>query len=108
MPGSDNDVDGSDFLAWQRGYGTTAGATRPDGDGNSDDVGDVDASDMATWDVSFGNGSVSLANAQSAVSEQSLAPLSQQAAMAPTLGLRAELMDAAMAMATAELMDLPM
>ena len=28
---SDHDVDGTDFLAWQRGYGTTVGATRPGG-----------------------------------------------------------------------------
>ena len=104
---SDHDVDGSDFLAWQRGYGTTVGATRPDG--NSDDDEDVDASDLAAWDVSFGDGVVPLASAQSAVSDQSLALPSQQAATstAPTLNLCAELIDAAIALATAEQQVLP-
>jgi len=48
---SDNDVDGADFLAWQRGFGTT-NATRAGG--NSDDDTDADASDLAAWKVSFG------------------------------------------------------
>ena len=48
---SDGDVDGSDFLTWQRGFGQ-ANALRMDG--NSDDDTDVDASDLAAWTVSFG------------------------------------------------------
>ncbi|MEM8943643.1 MAG: choice-of-anchor Q domain-containing protein [Planctomycetota bacterium] len=48
---SDGDVDGTDFLAWQRGFGTTMGAVRSDG--NSDDDGDVDVSDLAAWQVSY-------------------------------------------------------
>jgi hypothetical protein len=45
-------VDGADFLAWQRGLGTTAGATRAAGDANMD--GDVDADDLAVWQAQFG------------------------------------------------------
>ncbi|GAH05133.1 unnamed protein product [marine sediment metagenome] len=83
----------------QRGYGTTVGAIRPDG--NSDDDQDVDNSDLAAWDVSFGNGSTPLVSTLS-VSDQPSTPPSQQAAtsavQASTLDLRAELVDAAIAM----------
>jgi hypothetical protein len=94
---SDHDVDGSDFLAWQRGYGTTVGAAKPDG--NSDDDGDVDASDLAAWEVSFGNYSVPLVSLSVATDRSSALP-SQQAATAAafTLDLRAKLVDAAIAM----------
>jgi len=51
---SDGDVDGADFLAWQRGFGTT-NAQRTDG--NSDDDTDVDASDLAAWEISYGQSS---------------------------------------------------
>jgi hypothetical protein len=47
----DGDVDGADFLIWQRGLGTTAGAMLDDGDGNGD--GDVDANDLALWKQQF-------------------------------------------------------
>jgi hypothetical protein len=43
----DGDVDGADFLAWQRGVGLVEGATRGDGDANGD--GAVDAADLAVW-----------------------------------------------------------
>lgn len=48
---SDGDVDGADFLAWQRGFGR-ANAGRSDG--NSDDDSDTDASDLAAWQVNYG------------------------------------------------------
>ncbi len=48
----DNDVDGSDFLGWQRGFGITSGATLSDGDADSDD--DVDANDLGIWQQDFG------------------------------------------------------
>jgi hypothetical protein len=48
---NDGDVDGRDFLAWQRGFGTP-NAVRADG--NSDDDADVDGSDLAAWQVSYG------------------------------------------------------
>ena len=48
----DDVITGLDFLAWQRGFGTTSGATRSDG--NSDDDSDVDTSDLAAWIATFG------------------------------------------------------
>ena len=48
---ADGDVDGADFLAWQRGLGLTSGASRAQGDSNAD--GDVDRFDLAVWKVQF-------------------------------------------------------
>jgi len=48
----DREISGTDFLAWQRGYGKTAGAEHFDGD--SDDDGDVDATDLAHWEATYG------------------------------------------------------
>lgn len=47
----DGDVDGSDFLTWQRGYGITSGATRSQGDATND--GKVDADDLALWESQY-------------------------------------------------------
>ena len=49
---SDADVDGADFLSWQRGIGMTSGAGRDDGDADGD--GDVDGTDLAVWRSAFG------------------------------------------------------
>jgi hypothetical protein len=43
----DGDVDGTDFLAWQRGLGKTVGAKLAEGDADRD--GDVDAEDLNIW-----------------------------------------------------------
>jgi hypothetical protein len=43
----DGDVDGDDFLRWQRGNGTTSGASISVGDGNKD--GAVDVLDLTIW-----------------------------------------------------------
>ena len=48
----DNDVDGSDLLIWQRGYGTPTGASVSDGDADLD--GDVDGDDLALWQANYG------------------------------------------------------
>jgi hypothetical protein len=45
-------VDGPDFLAWQRGFGTTSGATRAMGDANGD--GKVNAADLTIWRNQYG------------------------------------------------------
>ena len=51
----DGDVDGGDFLAWQRGFGTTTGlALHGDGDANGD--GNVLDFDLTFWEDQFGNG----------------------------------------------------
>jgi hypothetical protein len=51
----DGDVDGSDFLAWQRGFGV--GSTLAEGDANGDSV--VDAADLTVWENQFGSSSLS-------------------------------------------------
>ena len=51
----DGDVDGRDFLAWQRGYGTQApDATKSDGDADGDT--DVDGDDLTVWQGQYGDG----------------------------------------------------
>jgi hypothetical protein len=85
----DGDVDGRDFLAWQRGYGTP-NAVRADG--NSDDDADVDGSDLAAWQSQYGaTGLNDLVAAVTAASEE---PSSEPAAFDV-----ASLVDAAMALA---------
>jgi hypothetical protein len=49
---NDHDVDGRDFLIWQRNYGMTENATRQNGDANGD--GRVDGQDLAIWRAGFG------------------------------------------------------
>lgn len=49
----DAEVDGADFLVWQRGFGITPGATRSQGDATSD--GNVDGDDLLQWSSQFGN-----------------------------------------------------
>jgi hypothetical protein len=46
----DGDVDGADFLIWQRGLGV--GSTHAEGDADGD--GSVDAADLAPWRYQFG------------------------------------------------------
>jgi|GEM_PF-1176042 len=48
----DADIDGRDFLAWQRGFGLASGAEISDGDADAD--GDVDATDLQVWQTTFG------------------------------------------------------
>ena len=47
----DGDIDGTDFLAWQRGFGTL-NANKPDGDADNDTV--VDGVDLGIWESQFG------------------------------------------------------
>lgn len=66
---ADTDVDGFDFLAWQRGFGLPSGAAKADGDANGDF--DVDSGDLAIWAGEFGEASIivaSVASSSSAVS----------------------------------------
>jgi hypothetical protein len=44
---ANGNVNGADYLAWQRGLGKTIGAKLAEGDGDRD--GDVDAADLAIW-----------------------------------------------------------
>jgi hypothetical protein len=47
----DGDVDGADFLAWQRGVGVSSGAPRSEGD--ADGNGAVNAADLQVWRDQF-------------------------------------------------------
>jgi len=49
---ADGDIDGFDFLTWQRGFGTQTGASLADGDADAEE--DVDAIDLAVWESQFG------------------------------------------------------
>jgi hypothetical protein len=49
----DGDVDGADFLRWQRGLGVSSGASPSIGDADGD--GDVDAADLTAWKSQFGS-----------------------------------------------------
>jgi GH35 family endo-1,4-beta-xylanase len=55
----DGDVDGRDFLTWQRGFGTVD-ATFAQGDANYD--GEVDELDLAVWQAGYVNGEPLSAN----------------------------------------------
>jgi hypothetical protein len=57
----DGDVDGADFLSWQVGFGTGAGANHGQGDSNAD--GDVDADDLAAWTSQYGSHAITAATA---------------------------------------------
>ncbi len=70
---TDGDVDGSDFLAWQRGFGT-ASPTFADGDADFD--ADVDGDDLVVWSNQFGQPApVAAASELSAVSDRPSAEL---------------------------------
>jgi hypothetical protein len=48
----DGDVDGEDFLTWQRGVGAAGTGTLATGDANGDL--DIDGDDLAVWEAQFG------------------------------------------------------
>jgi hypothetical protein len=56
----DGDVDGQDFLAWQRGFGIASGAVKSNGDADGD--GNVQGDDLAIWGNQFGTASGSAAS----------------------------------------------
>ena len=62
---SDGDTDGSDFLIWQRNYGTIGTALRSDGDANTDT--DVDEDDLDIWSNQYGVVTAPLVTGQSAL-----------------------------------------
>lgn len=65
----DGDVDGSDFLTWQRGYGTLSAADHSNGDADGD--GDVDAEDLYVWQADFGHAATDSPDGTTAVPEPS-------------------------------------
>jgi hypothetical protein len=75
----DTNVDGLDFLVWQRGFGIASGATDTQGDGNRD--GKVDAKDVKYWGENFGEtGHQHIAPPAAAVPEASTLALAVAAA----------------------------
>jgi hypothetical protein len=56
----DGQVDGADFLAWQRGFALVAQTDPTQGDANGDGV--VDAADLAAWQAEFGAAAIASAN----------------------------------------------
>jgi hypothetical protein len=65
---SDGDVDGADFLRWQRNVGAAgAAATLANGNANGDGV--IDAADLAVWREQYGNVRPSAAAAVGAIPE---------------------------------------
>lgn len=73
---TDGDIDGADFLAWQRGFGTPMpDATKADGDADNDT--DVDSDDLAVWSGSFGAVAVS-SHGLSTVSASSISSTDEQ------------------------------
>ena len=62
----DGDVDGRDFLAWQRGFAKPA-ATPADGDADNDD--DVDGADLVVWQDQYGTSGPLVAESTSVESE---------------------------------------
>ncbi len=49
----DGDIDGTDFLIWQRGLGSVGQVDNSNGDANLS--GTVDAADLAIWETQYGN-----------------------------------------------------
>jgi hypothetical protein len=50
----DSDVDGQDFLIWQRNVGVTSGGTREQGNANPETDGAIDGTDLEVWRSQFG------------------------------------------------------
>lgn len=48
----DDAIDGTDFLAWQRGFGSSGNASLEQGDANGDGL--VDVADLSVWTSTFG------------------------------------------------------
>ncbi|MEO2046736.1 MAG: S8 family serine peptidase [Pirellulales bacterium] len=57
---ADGDIDGFDFLSWQRGFGTPSGASPSEGDATGD--GAVDGDDLVEIQTDYGNGTSQTAN----------------------------------------------
>ena len=66
----DDDVDGNDFLVWQRHLGTTA-SNGLNSDGDADIDRDVDGDDLVLWRNQFGTSAPTIATAQAVAAANS-------------------------------------
>ena len=74
----DGDIDGRDFLAWQRGYGIQApNATKADGDADNDL--DVDGDDLAVWQDQYGTPAPLVAQSTAVESGDNITPATMAA-----------------------------
>jgi hypothetical protein len=90
---ADLDVDGNDFLLWQRGLGAVnANATHAKG--NADVDADVDAADLVIWRSQFGAAAVTTTTTAAALAARADEPAASTAPPAPT---RAAIVDALLA-----------
>ncbi|BBO35887.1 ELWxxDGT repeat protein [Lacipirellula parvula] len=60
---ADGRVDGSDFLAWQRAFGSAASPAGSGADGNNDGI--VNGSDLDVWETGYGTGGSAAVTASS-------------------------------------------
>ena len=93
----DADVDGADFLAWQRGFGLQSNANKSDGDADND--GDVDATDLGIWQNQYGGLGAIVAGVSSADSQSSSALIVNRADSIGHVVRANEITDAAIAAA---------
>ncbi|RIK86526.1 MAG: hypothetical protein DCC67_02785, partial [Planctomycetota bacterium] len=80
---NDGDVDGADFLTWQRGFGTASGATNAQGD--ADGNGAINSADLAVWKSKYG----AAAGATAAAVPEPAAAVLAALALAGCVGRRA-------------------
>ncbi len=81
---NDGDVDGGDFLTWQRGLGTSPNATSSQGDADGNGI--INAADLTIWRQQFGPSPVEAG--VGAVPEPTSALLAAAALMAGLSGAR--------------------
>lgn len=77
----DLDVDGADFLTWQRNVGAASGALQIQGDANNDHANN--AADLAEWRTSFGGSLATFAGVPTVGAGMSV----PEPAVAPALGI---------------------
>ncbi len=65
---NDGDVDGSDFLNWQRNFGVSSGVSVDDGDVNANGI--VDGDDLSIWAFAYGASILEPSNVASVLVDQ--------------------------------------
>ena len=98
---ADPQINGSDFLSWQKGLGINGGASQADGDATFD--GEVTSGDLEVWELQFGTTAAPLAAVSTPISAQSFSTASTPTGLALNTSLASgDLVDVALAVALAE------